>query len=1044
MLNEINPPITFNLIKAPRRVAAAAGCCRLNMSSGSSNDASSVHDYFGSIAGLISCGPLDFISGVVVDDALVWPDAPEWPASNRYVHSKKIQAGLTSFYLQTQEPHGLRVGDQAALWNFPLPEMNAAPATVSAVYDAWAVSFALPISVAGDLTPYADGFISRVQPLAIGNLRRIGTTVYQCILAHAATPETRPPNTTHWKQFRLARTDFDPTHPLHLAEDPTTPATPPLVKLTLESHGELFLYWGTDTQTLDATLENILAPLGHPPYRGQAVAVLKNFFFGRERATPPNVQVIAGRNPVQSIVTGPAAALDPEGQANPMTILAELLTHPVWGLNLSPSQIDTVSWQATADWLYTTATPALTYLSPLLDRQTGVRQLISELLAHADLWLRWNAAGLLEAGHWPHNSAPPVWTSSNTVDADHAVVGADFQWASDLWNGTTNRTTLKYQDAAHAFKERPVVVSSVWNRRVTGQVQDRSIDRPHVTRAPQALALATLDARFQAEPSLSGPLKVRAETIHLAPGDSFLLSQPALGLAMPCRVTEATLDAPPAQTISLQFETERGLAALPVGADSRAGNSPGAGGAPTPRPAPLRAFALVQLPPPLAGGRDFALAFVGGRTSPALSRVDVWFLQGGASSFYELGTIRSFAVPALLTAVLPRFQDLAGNPVDEDDTQALALAIDDWTPPADLDAILSPQSPDAINDNALLCFLVAADDPRRVEIATVRSLTLTGPGTCAVRLRRARFNTRQGGNGASGWAAGDSAFLMPRGAVVPLGHARLSTLAAQGASATFRLVASTAWAAGDIDAVYNPAAGVYSGDTVEVTLPLGDAYAPQVPQDLYAPRVLSVAIIVASAGGVTLGPGPYSPTDSFQLAAVYSSLDTNLADVVVAINDGTTDRTVCVLTLPAVKVTSLITCPPFSIAAAGTYQVAILPRDALGRRARQLATDSGNQPLLIHIVSGTPAAVSPPVISPPTGNYGTGNVLITITCPTPGAVIEWYDFVAFQANPTTDPWHPYTGPFNYRALGSQIVARAKLTSGSTTIISSLVYANYGY
>ena len=55
-----------------------------------SSAASQSQDYYGTIAGLVSCGPLDFISGIVIDQSLVWPSAPEWPAGTKYVLSKKL------------------------------------------------------------------------------------------------------------------------------------------------------------------------------------------------------------------------------------------------------------------------------------------------------------------------------------------------------------------------------------------------------------------------------------------------------------------------------------------------------------------------------------------------------------------------------------------------------------------------------------------------------------------------------------------------------------------------------------------------------------------------------------------------------------------------------------------------------------------------------------------------------------------------------------------------------------------------------------------
>ena len=189
------------------------------------------------------------------------------------------------------------------------------------------------------------------------------------------------------------------------------------VQLTITGYGSAWLYWGTDTQTLDASGEINLAANGHPPYRRQAVLSLQKFLFGREKVSAPSVECIVRRTPVQSIVTGTAALLDADGHANPLAVLAELLTHPVFGLGLPASDFDTASWQATADALL--ARSSTTYISPVFDRPASARSLVDDLRGYFDGWFRADTAAKIVAGRFLHGEAAPTFNSSSPFSSSH-------------------------------------------------------------------------------------------------------------------------------------------------------------------------------------------------------------------------------------------------------------------------------------------------------------------------------------------------------------------------------------------------------------------------------------------------------------------------------------------------------------------------------------------------------------------------------------------------------------------------------------------------
>ncbi len=951
-----------------------------------SGSTGSAQDYYGSIAGLVSCGPLDFIAGVVIDDSLVWPNAPEWPAGAVAVGTRKITPLTNQLAIQTADPHGCTAGDHVSLSGFPQEEMNVAYGRVIGANDAWGLQVSIPGLAPGATTDYANGWVARVAPIAVNDLRRTGALVYQAVQAHAALPATAPPNPAYWRPFRLARTTTGVGNPLLLSENQAGVSGIPLIKLTVESGGELFVYWGTADQTLDTTQENILAPLGHPPYRDQVVVVLKDFFFGRERATPPNVQIIGGRTPQQAIITGASAQLDAAGQTNPFCILAEWLTHPLWGLGFTPDQLDPASWQAAADWAATH--PETLYLSPLIDQSSGVRQLLADLLDHVDGWLRWTNQGKIEAGHWPHDQAPPPFTAANTIDESTAVEDRELAWSGDGWSGTSNVTTLTYPDAAHGFKRRPVQASSLWNRTAQGQIVVRSIERSHITRGSQALALATRDAQMNAEPSVTGTLTVRAETTQVRPGDPLRVRHAALGLEWLARCTERTLAAPPAARTSLQVASERGWttqSAYPIPV------SPAPGG--PPRPAPVTHFALWTVPPLLAGGTDFRLGLVAGRTSARTTRLHVWMRQADPAAFYELAQMSRFAVGAIVVEAFPPYFDSSGNAIQDDDSKAVLLRIDPLTPPTDLDSILVVPTADAINDDTLLLVLLRADGSGYPEVCTVKAVIVAAPGQLKVTVRRAGFATGQGGDGSSAWNPGDGAWLLHRSDLLVLTHAQIPALASAGATMTFRLVPDSDWLQGDVADLYQPG-GSNAGLSVESTFVARDLYAPQV-------RFWSLS----RAGALVDFSQPYAPSDI--LVATLGLTDPM---------GGLTSAD-----LAAVAGGSVVTWPIAGVAATaggirnvsisglsvGDWRLVVTVQNRFGRVVTA-AWPNGSADALLQIRSATDVSLLPPLAQPAGGSFLAFPITVVLSSPNPAAAIDYWLTPVGQV-PAGSP-QAYVGP----------------------------------
>ena len=713
---------------------------------------SSSQNHFGTIGGEIGCGPMEFISGYVQDDALVWPDAPQWPAGRHPMKSLALVRTANVAGCQWAAAHGCKAGDFVTISGFDDSTLNTPYVVVQTPMDAYSFSW----SATGSDIAYAKnntGSFTKVEGITAGDVRRIGAQIYQAQSTHTPSPANQPPNATYWKQYRLSRTDTGATNPQ-------------TIQVTTDGKsrgGDIYLYWGTANQVLDTTHEQTLAELGHPNYRNFALAVEKNYLFGTGRTTPHNSQVIAGRLPQQSVITGTATHFDDDGCVNPFCALAELLTSPLFGV---PATLDATTWQAAADWAL--ANSAFTYISPLLTDQSAIRSVVAEILAHCDGWVAFDELAAIVAGHWPHNETPPTFTDATTVDFHDVLNNEEIAWDSDLFDATANQVTVNYSDAQHAFKTLPALAPNAWNLEASGRPKGESVELKHVTRVTQALAIATQHAKLRGELSFGGTLKLRREkVVSLKVGSLFLLTDDQLGISRICRCTELTVSAPPAARTEITYATEPGYTSTPYRPTPDVVQA-----TELPRPTLPVHYQLVQLPKTLTG-QGFALAALCSREDLVTSHLAIWFKQADTTSFYELATTSQFAVSGAVNATFGTYTDAV-----EDPTQHVEILLDDHTPQPDLDHVASSQTQDAIDNNSLLLFLFKASAPAQYEILSVISFTAHtgGGGIYDAVVRRARYNTRQGGDGSYSFVSGDTAFLIHREELVAFEHAQFSAL----------------------------------------------------------------------------------------------------------------------------------------------------------------------------------------------------------------------------------------------------------------------------
>ena len=339
------------------------------------------------------------------------------------------------------------------------------------------------------------------------------------------------------------------------------------------------------------------------------------------------------------MLTGDPAALT-DGQANPMAAAADLFTDPVFGAGLTPDTVggpDSTTWQAAANALQSDM--AKVGISPSLQRGQTLRQFAASLLAYHDGWLRFGASGEIEAGRFPHNAAPPVFTAATTIDYHDLIDEVAYTAAG--WADTANQTQVRFTDRERSFKDASVAAVSGYNLAVTGEPRTATIDRPWITRRQQASDHAAEWQKVNAEPRISGSLVVRAEKAQsIRQGDLFLLTHDALAVSVVCRCVEKSIAAPPAGRVTIQFESDRAGAQVPFQPTAPAGE-----GAAFPANETLSLQQFVQPPPTMIDGtNDASVVALVARASPVTVGCNVWLQQADLSGFYLMGSIEQFAI----------------------------------------------------------------------------------------------------------------------------------------------------------------------------------------------------------------------------------------------------------------------------------------------------------------------------------------------------------------------------------------------------------------
>lgn len=286
--------------------------------------------------------------------------------------------------------------------------------------------------------------------------------------------------------------------------------------IDIEGHGSARIYWGTPTQDVSPIL--IGSGYSHPPYKRQCYMVFERMYFGFNQTNAPNVEVVIGRYPKPGWMT---AAVDINGDCNPVAIIAEWLQSKIFGLGLIDGMLDTTALDEIAQQLEAEEIG----LSPYITKATSARQLISQLCEYFDGFPLLTAEGKFKLGlarAAEDEGALPLIDESNLLD----IPDLD----PESWASVRTKTWVKFMDSSRDWKESALPYRAAGASQVYGDNTPQTLDRTWVTNAQLAQKIVAATGRTQALPSTGGEFTVN-KSVDLSAGDLFRLSYDKLGIS---------------------------------------------------------------------------------------------------------------------------------------------------------------------------------------------------------------------------------------------------------------------------------------------------------------------------------------------------------------------------------------------------------------------------------------------------------------------------------------------------------------------------------
>ncbi len=308
--------------------------------------------------------------------------------------------------------------------------------------------------------------------------------------------------------------------------------------------GELELFEGTETQTIDPYLDAQGTPTLVPAYRGTSyvvwrgpsstgpTATFRNGYIGNSTSISP-WKFEVGRFPNGLGIPGGRERINTL-DSNPMAVAYELLTNDEWGFGFSGSSVDTAGFLVAADTLHAEGNG----FSFLLDRPIEALAFLGEIERQMDASVFFNrTTGLwsviLTRGGYDINTIPQV---TAIVGSGNVEEVSDF--TRGTWDETVNQVRVKFSDRNRDYENTFSMSPDLGNHRIQGgEVVTVQLNYPGVKDADLAAQISARELKGLSVPLAKANVVTDRTFFDIIPGEPVAFTDPVLGLVQfPMRV----------------------------------------------------------------------------------------------------------------------------------------------------------------------------------------------------------------------------------------------------------------------------------------------------------------------------------------------------------------------------------------------------------------------------------------------------------------------------------------------------------------------------
>jgi len=533
---------------------------------------------------------------------------------------------------------------------------------------------------------------------------------------------------------------------------------------TIPDFGTATIYWGTQTQPVDAYMAGA-SGVQHPPYLGICYIVFRQLYLGFNQTNIQNIECVVERTPAFAGMGTPAHAVI-NGDCNPACIAADLCLSVVYGLACDPNDdFNAASFNAAAEQFYGEGIA----FSPVLDRPNEALSTHNDILSMVDAAIVVDANGLLAIAMQRQGTIAAV----NVQDAN-LVEFATF--TPQAWSEVINQTYLNFLDRDSGWQPDFILWADNAGIYAKDRPDAQTLDKQFITNRALATQLCAIAGQVSALPKNDGKLSIAFDAglfASLTPGNGFTFTYAhRADQSGIYRVMSRSIEDPAKPVFVVEVSVDRSYLYTTMAGEYISSEEPPPEDSPIPdlvEFVPFGNFQIVELPAALCPDSQPAIAALVARTSPSMTIAalllgrNYTFTGVPPESFELLQTLSKFALHGVLTADF-----LAAAAVTAPDN-ALPAESADWPDPLPLTAGLQIQldGPDLILPDVSDFDSLAGGVLLFVgnEIMAIGEQQMTAAGAYTLTVIRGAFGTT-----IADQHAGDVAFIIPRSSLVPIQH----------------------------------------------------------------------------------------------------------------------------------------------------------------------------------------------------------------------------------------------------------------------------------